>query len=118
MNTDSILETIKKLVGIDKDYGVFDLDLVVAINGVFMILNQLGVGPPSPFTISGSEEKWSDFTGIEEQQLVKEYIYLRAKLLFDPPETGVLHEAIERQISEFEWRLKVQAEEVAADAAK
>ena len=110
-NSESILSTIKKLVGIDKDYGAFDIDLVVAINGAFMILNQLGVGPDKPFSITGAEETWNDFSSeIKEIELVKNDIYLRARLLFDPPSTGVLHEAMERQISEFEWRLKVQAD--------
>lgn len=107
----SILETIKKLIGIDKDYGVFDIDLIVAINSSFMILNQLGVGPDKPFTINGSAETWSDFFGDEEIfALAKSYIYLRTRLLFDPPSSGVLHEAVERQISEFEWRMHVQAD--------
>lgn len=109
-NSSSILETIKKLVGIDKEYGVFDIDLVVAINSALSILNQLGVGPTKSFSITGPDETWEDFfkdsTDIE---LAKSYIYLRTRLLFDPPSTGVLHEAIERQISEFEWRLMVQA---------
>lgn len=107
----SILETIKKLIGIDKDYGIFNIDLIVAINSSFMILNQLGVGPDKPFTITGSKETWSDFFGDEEIfSLAKSYIYLRARLLFDPPSSGVLHEAVERQISEFEWRMHVQAD--------
>ncbi len=109
--SNSILETIKKLIGIDKDYGAFDLDLIVAINSSFTILNQLGVGPKKAFSIKGPDELWSDFFSDSEKiDLVKSYIYLRAKVLFDPPSTGVLHEAIERQISEFEWRLRTQAE--------
>lgn len=108
---DSILNTIKKLIGIDKDYGVFDLDLIVAINSSFMILNQLGIGPDKPFSIKGPDETWKDFFGDEEIfALAKSYIYLRSKLLFDPPNSGVLHEAVERQISEFEWRMHVQAD--------
>lgn len=107
----SILETIKKLVGIPSDYYVYDLDLVIAINSSFMILNQLGVGPEKPFSIKGSSETWKDFFGDEEIfELAKSYIYLRARLLFDPPASGVLHEAVERQISEFEWRMHVQAD--------
>lgn len=109
----SILETIKKLIGIDKDYGVFDLDLIVAINSSFMILNQLGIGPKDPFSIAGPESTWENFSqDIGKIELVKSYIYLRARLLFDPPATGVLHEAIERQILEFEWRLMIQAEQI------
>lgn len=107
---DSILLTIKKLIGMDSDYNAFDLDMIVAINGSFMILNQLGVGPDSPFVIHGSDETWADFsTDFGNIELVKNYIFLRTKLLFDPPATGVLHEAIERQISEFEFRLMMQS---------
>lgn len=107
----SILLTIKKLIGVDKDYGVFDIDLIVAINSSFMILNQLGVGPDKPFSITDSSQTWKDFFGDEEIfALAKSYIYLRTKLLFDPPSSGVLHEAVERQISEFEWRMHVQAD--------
>lgn len=107
----SILETIKKLIGLDKTYDVFDLDLIVAINSSFMILNQLGIGPDKPFSITDESSTWKDFFGDEEIfALAKSYIYLRTKLLFDPPASGVLHEAVERQISEFEWRMHVQAD--------
>lgn len=108
---DSILETIKKLLGIDKDYTVFDMDVIVAINSSFMILNQLGVGPEKAFSIKDASATWKDFFGNEEIfELAKSYIYLRSKLLFDPPTSGVLHEAVERQISEFEWRMHIQAD--------
>lgn len=106
---ESILLTVKKLLGLDGDYNAFDMDVIVAINGAFMILNQLGVGPSEPFLITGVDEVWDDFdSNISRIELVKNYIYLRAKLLFDPPSTGVLHEAIERQIKEFEFRLMIQ----------
>ena len=109
--SNSILGTIKKLIGIDKDYGVFDVDLIVAINSSFMILNQLGIGPEKPFSITDESATWKDFFGDEEIfALAKSYIYLRTKLLFDPPSSGVSHEAVERQISEFEWRMHVQAD--------
>lgn len=107
----SILGTIKKLIGFDAEYHVFDLDLIVAINSSFMILNQLGVGPKEPFSIKSESETWTDFFGDKETfELAKSYIYLRVKLLFDAPNSGVLHQAVERQISEFEWRMRVQAD--------
>lgn len=110
---DSILLTIKKLLGIDKNYNVFDSDIVIHINSVFMILCQLGVGPDKPFSIEGESETWSQFSpDTSLYQLVKSYIYLKVRLIFDPPSTGVLHQAVERQISEFEWRLNVQGEEL------
>lgn len=109
---DSILNDIKKMLGIDKDFRAFDTDLVIHINSVFLILNQLGVGDNKIFTIQGDEETWSDFfNGSEENPaLTKSYMYLKVRLLFDPPSTGVLHEAMERQIQEFEWRLNVQVD--------
>lgn len=108
---ESVLDSIKKMIGVDKDYGAFDIDLIIAINGVFTILNQLGVGPEKEFSITGRNETWLDFFGVTDAiSLVKPYMYLKVKLIFDPPSTGVLHEAIERQISEFEWRLAIQAD--------
>lgn len=110
---DSILTSVKKLLGLEEEYDYFDLDLVVHINSVFLILNQLGVGPKDPFSISGPDDTWEEFFASAEHipiNLVKSYLYLKVRLLFDPPNTGVLHEAMERQIQEFEWRLNVQAE--------
>lgn len=112
-SSDSILLTIKKLLGDDEYYEVFHTDIITAINTSFMVLNQIGVGPKRPFSISGVDEKWTDFMGdaISDFEGVKSYIYLRSKLLFDPPNSGVLHEAMERQTKEYEWRLLVAAEQ-------
>lgn len=108
---DSILNSIKKLLGIAEDYTHFDNDLIMHINSVFTILNQLGVGPSYGFAITGSYETWDDF--IDEDQrpdAIKSYIYLKVKLLFDPPTSAALLEATNRQIGELEWRLNVAAE--------
>lgn len=108
---ESILDSIKKLLGIESEYDAFDTDVIIHINSVFMVLNQLGVGPEAPFVIRGRDEQWSDFdSNIGLVEAVKSYMYLKIRLLFDPPNSGVLHEAMERQISEFEWRLNIQAE--------
>lgn len=108
---ESILDSIKKLLGIESEYDAFDTDVIIHINSVFMVLNQLGVGPKDPFVIRGRDEQWSDFDpNIGLVEAVKSYMYLKIRLLFDPPNSGVLHEAMERQISEFEWRLNIQAE--------
>lgn len=108
---ESILDSIKKMIGVDKDYGAFDVDLIIAINGVFTILNQLGVGQEKEFSITGPDETWLDFFGIaNEINLVKPYMYLKCKLIFDPPSSGVLNEALERQIAEYEWRIMIQAD--------
>lgn len=109
---DRILPSIKKMLGMDKDYNAFDMDVIIALNSALTIVYQLGVGPQDrPYVIRTGDETWSDFFNDSDSiELVKGYLYLRARLLFDPPSTGVLHEAMERQIKEYEWRLNVQAE--------
>lgn len=102
--SESILLTIKKLLGISEDYHHFDADIIVNINSVFMILCQMGVGPARPFVIYGPEESWSDFIDNEEFEAVKTYIYLKTRLVFDPP-TGSVLEASKEMINELEWRL-------------
>lgn len=106
--TESILTSIKKLLGIAPEYTQFDADLIMHINSVFMILNQLGVGPPTPMVISGDSQTWSEFMANEgTSQLVKSYMFLKVKLLFDPPQNGTLVQAMKDQIAEFEWRSNV-----------
>ena len=112
--TESILTSIKKLLGIDAAYTHFDTDLIMHINSVFSILTQLGVGPPDGFSIAGADEKWSDFISDKTNHfsLVKSYTHLKVRLLFDPPLGSAVIESINRQISEFEWRLFVAADPV------
>lgn len=110
---DSILIGTKKLLGLDKDYHAFDTDVIVHINSVFLILCQLGVGPKHPYSIVGEEETWSDFWGdYPPINLAKTYMYQKVRILFDPPATGVLNEALERQIKETEWRMMIEAESI------
>lgn len=111
---ESILTSIKKLLGIDESYSHFDPDLVMHINSVFSILTQMGVGPSDGFSITGKDENWSDFLqdNPARMQLVKSYMNLKVKLLFDPPLSSAALDAINRQISEFEWRLFVAADPV------
>lgn len=107
----SILLDIKKLLGLTSEYDVFDTDIIININSIFMVLNQLGVGPERPYMISGDSEQWSDFTDdISFVSAVKTYIYLRVKLIFDPPSSSFVIESINKQIAELEWRLKSQKE--------
>lgn len=109
----SILETIKKLLGIDPSYTQFDTDVIMGINSAFMSLNQLGVGPDTCFSISGSTETWCDFFGERiDLEGVKMYIYLKVRLSFDPPQNSFLVESINKEISELEWRLNVQADNI------
>lgn len=105
---DSILTSIKKLLGITEDYSQFDADIIMHINSVFSTLMQIGIGPKSGFSITGEQETWNDFIGDnKKQQSVISYVYLKVRLLFDPPSSSVLVSAINEQIKEFEWRLSI-----------
>ena len=107
---DSILTSIKKLLGITEEYTHFDADLIMHINSVLMVLTQLGVGPSGGYAIEGKDDYWTDFipgSSIAQVNAVRSYVYLKVKLLFDPPLSSAVMESINRQISEFEWRLNV-----------
>ena len=108
---ESILTSIKKLLGITEDYTYFDTDIIIHINTVIMILNQMGVGA-TQFHITGKSETWSDFIGTENTilEMAKTYIYLKVRLIFDPPQGGGLMDAIENTISELEWRLNSEVD--------
>lgn len=108
---ESILTSIKKLLGMTEDYTAYDDQIIININSVFMILTQLGIGPEDGFTIKDKEAVWSDFIPDETKwEMVKSYIYLKVKLLFDPPSNSSVIESINRQINEFEWRLNFKSE--------
>ena len=107
----SILTTIKKLLGIAEEYEHFDSDIIIHINSVFMILTQLGVGPSEGFMIEDEQAVWTDFIPDQTKcEAVKSYVYLKVKLLFDPPLSAAVTESIKRMIDELEWRLNVAAE--------
>ena len=110
----SILTSIKKLLGIAAEYTDFDQDIIMHINSVFSILKQLGVGPKEGFVITGDTEEWTDFMPDKYISLVKSYVYLKVRLMFDPPVNSALIESMNRQISEFEWRLNVEIEPYSA----
>jgi len=111
-NTESILTSIKKLLGIEESYNHFDPDLIMHINSVFSILTQIGVGPSDGFVITGAAETWQDFLNdLNLFALVKSYMHLKVKLLFDLPLSSAAIESINRQIAEFEWRLAVAADQ-------
>ena len=107
----SILTSIKKLLGIEEDYTHFDSDITIYINSAFMSLHQLGVGPIDGFKILNKEATWGDFINERlDLEGVKTYVYLKCRLIFDPPQMGYLVDAIKGQINELEWRLNVQVE--------
>lgn len=115
--TNSILLTIKKMLGSDENYAAFDSDLITDINSVFLTLNQIGVGS-SGFQITGAEEVWSDFVKPSAYPGIQSYVFLKTKLLFDPPSNSFLIDNIKKQIEEFEFRLNVQAEYVSSAEAR
>jgi hypothetical protein len=108
---ESILTSIKKLLGFEESYESFDPDIVTHINSVLMTLNQLSIGPPEGFSIKDKITTWVEFVGDRQDlESVKSYVYLKVRLLFDPPQNSFLVEAIKDQVKELEWRLNAQAE--------
>ena len=108
---ESILTSIKKLLGVPEDYEHFDMDITMHINSVFMILNQLGVGPSDGFSITDKTASWSDFISDNKKlEAVKSYVYMKVRLLFDPPLSSAVMDCINKVINELEWRLNVAAE--------
>lgn len=105
---DSILISIKKLLGIAEDYEQFDVDIIMHINSVFAILTQLGVGPTEGFYIEDDGPEWSDY--LEDNRLietVRSYMYMKVRLMFDPPTSSAVMDSMNRMISELEWRINV-----------
>ena len=107
----SILTSIKKLLGIAEEYTHFDPEIIMHINSVLAILNQLGVGPPEGFSIEDKSAIWSDFISDSKNlEPVKTYVYLKVKTVFDPPLSSVVMAAMKETISELEWRLNVSVD--------
>ena len=108
---DSILDSIKKILGMPPDYDAFDTDLVIHINSVFGILAQLGVGHAGGFSISDNTTLWKSYLGdSKDLEMVKSYMALKVRLVFDPPTIGAVMDAMKEQIREYEWRLNVQVD--------
>lgn len=107
----SILTSTKKLLGIAEDYTAFDDDITMHINSVFSTLQQLGIGPEAGFEIADKTALWSDFLANDPRlNNVKTYVYMRVRLMFDPPSTSYLISSMQRQIEELEWRLNTYRE--------
>ncbi len=106
MNNESILLSIKKLLGINDEYDVFDSDIILHINTTFATLRQLGVGPSTGFYVQDASTTWADILGDDPRlNLIKSYVYFRVRTSFDPPTSSAAMDAISRQISELEWRI-------------
>ena len=108
---ESILTSIKKLLGIDEEYKQFDTDIIIHINTVLMGLTQIGVGPEEGFAITDEYSTWEDFIGDKPYlNSVKSYMYLRVRFLFDPPLSSAALDSMKKLADEFEWRLQVAVE--------
>ena len=110
---ESILTSVKKVLGLTEDYTVFDADVILAINTAFYTLWQLGVGSDKtkPFAIADSSAEWSEFIDDGSMEMCKVYVALKAKMLFDPPTSGILVDAINGQIKEYETRMTYGVDE-------
>ena len=106
---ESILNTIKKMLGPDDSYEAFDTEIIVHINTALSTLAQLGVGPRKGFRITGTDEAWGDFIsdGSVDLEGIKTYIYMKVKMIFDPPVSSFVMKAMEESCKELEWRLNV-----------
>ena len=110
---DSVLLSVKKMIGIPKDYDAFDTDIILNINTVFDGLNQMGVGPEEGFSISDDSTEWSEFLTFDRNsEMVKTYMYLKVRMLFDPPTNASLANVYQEQLKEYEWRLLIFADEL------
>lgn len=108
---ESILKSIKKVVGVAPDYDVFNEDILFAINTTFSTLNQLGIGPEDGFLVEDETSTWSDYIGGNPNYYpIKTYVQLKTRLLFDPPANSIIKGAIDEQLKEIEWRLNVRRE--------
>lgn len=112
---DSILNSVKKQLGAEIDYEHFDPELILNINTAFSILCQLGVGPDEGFMIYSADEVWSDFITDSRLNMVKTYVFLKVKLIFDPPQVSYVADAYQQQIEELEWRLKTATDKFPDD---
>lgn len=107
--TNSILDSVKKMIGLTKEYTQFDPDIIMHINTTFGILQQLGAG--DDFSIEDDSATWSDYFGDRtDLEMIKTYIYMKVRLMFDPPQSSSTLQAVKDQIAELEWRINVQVD--------
>ena len=110
---ESILLSVKKLIGIPEDYTAFDVDIITHINTTFDTLNQLGLGPDDGFSISDGSTTWSEYTTYgKEFNTVRSYMALKVRTLFDPPSNASLYTVFDSQLKEQEYRLLIFADEL------
>lgn len=120
LELDSILNSVKKQLGAEIDYEHFDPELILNINTVFSVLNQLGVGPKEGFMIEDGDEMWTDYIPDNNVVLnmVKTYMFLKVKMIFDPPQVSYVSDIYQQTIEEYEFRLKVATDEFPDETKK
>lgn len=111
VDTDSILQSIKKNLGLPPERTEFDPDIILHINSCLSKLTQLGIGPKETIEITGDDETWDLIYTDSKYNMLRTYMYLSVRLLFDPPSTTTMYEAFQRKIEELEWRLYILADE-------
>jgi hypothetical protein len=110
---ESILTGTKKILGLDEDYTAFDLDVITHINSAFATLSQLGIGPAEGFMIEDATAVWTDFvSGDLGLNMIRTYIFLKVRMVFDPPTLSYMVDAMAQQIKELEWRINVHREDI------
>lgn len=108
---DSILNSVKDGIGVEESETAFDPQIIMHINSMFTTLYQLGIGPGTPFKISDASATWDQFITRDDIELVKSYLKIKVGLLFDPPATATMYNALVEQAKELEWRLTVVSDE-------
>lgn len=112
---DSILMSIKKSLGLEPEFRDFDVDITMAVNTSLSSLQQFGVFSDRPFTITGEEQLWSQFIPEGNLDMVKSYISIKTKLLFDPPQSSFVLSSYEKQLKELEWRIYIECDPTGPD---
>ena len=107
----SVLNTIKKLLGLDADDDSFDSDICIGINSAILTLGQLGLGGTEGFIVTSDEQEWSDYLNDNKLlPMVQQYIHLKTKMSFDPPQNSIVCENLKQIITELEWRIRMVSE--------
>lgn len=113
MRNDSILDSVKKAIGYPIEYSDFDQNLLMFINTEFSVLHQYGVGPSDPFIVTGQTETWGDFIGDDDRlNLIESIVFIRAKLMFDPPGSSFVLDNYKEVLKELEWRANIISETI------
>ena len=108
---ESILDSIKDMLGPDSSYDVFDNEILIHINMALSVLTQLGVGPAEGFVVTDSDATWNQFLGNAKNiDMAKTFVYMKVKMAFDPPANSSVLNAYNEACKEYEWRLNIETD--------